>query len=121
MTVHNIVCVCCPCGCDMEVTVDESGQISSIHGNECARGLNHAADEVVAPTRVLTQCLCVPGALEPLSVKTATAIPKALMMKAAAEVDAAASSIVLPVHAGDIVIDNLCATGVPVIATKSIG
>ena len=117
---QEIICVCCPCGCQMEVEIDAQGNVTNVSGNECARGVHHAIDEVTAPARVLTLQLCVAGALEPLSVKTAAPIPKTLMAQAASEIAALAASLHSPVAAGSIVLESVCETGIPVIATKSI-
>ena len=111
-------CICCPLGCRIEVALDENGQVSEVSGYTCKRGADYAAQEAVAPERMVTAVLCVSGCLEPVSVKTQRPVPKAalqdvLSADAALRLDA-------PVAAGDVLIEDVCGTGVAVVATKSV-
>ena len=115
---QTITCINCPVGCRMTVTL-ENGQVTSVTGNTCKRGEKYAHQECVAPERMVTAVISVSGAAMPLSVKTRTPIPTKLIhacMKELADVQLTA-----PVNAGDVVLANVCNTGVDVIATKSIG
>ena len=111
-------CICCPLGCRIEVALDENGQVSEVSGYTCKRGADYAAQEAVAPERMVTAVLCVSGCLEPVSVKTQRPVPKAAMK----DVLAAVSALRLdaPVAAGDVLIEDVCGTGVAVVATKSV-
>ena len=66
----------------------------------------------------MTAVLPVEGCLEPVSVKTASPVPKARV----ADVLAACLSahLAAPVAAGDVVVADACGTGVDVVATKSV-
>ena len=113
-----ITCINCPIGCRMTVNV-ESGKVVSVTGNGCKRGLEYAAQESVAPKRMVTAVVAVAGRKTPVSVKTRTPIPKKLIpqcMRALAAVKLSA-----PVRAGSVVCPDVCGTGVDVIATKSVG
>lgn len=111
-------CICCPLGCRIEVALDENGQVSEVSGYTCKRGADCAAQEAVAPERMVTAVLCVSGCLEPVSVKTQRPVPKAAMKDVLAAV--AALRLDAPVAAGDVLIEDVCGTGVAVVATKSV-
>ena len=111
-------CICCPLGCRIEVALDENGQVSEVSGYTCKRGADSAAQEAVAPERMVTAVLCVSGCLEPVSVKTQRPVPKAAMKDVLAAV--AALRLDAPVAAGDVLIEDVCGTGVAVVATKSV-
>ena len=111
-------CICCPLGCRIEVALDENGQVSEVSGYTRKRGADYAAQEAVAPERMVTAVLCVSGCLEPVSVKTQRPVPKAAMKDVLAAV--AALRLDAPVAAGDVLIEDVCGTGVAVVATKSV-
>ena len=111
-------CICCPLGCRIEVALDENGQVSEVSGYTCKRGADYAAQEAVAPERMVTAVLCVSGCLEPVSVKTQRPVPKAAMKDVLAAV--AALRLDAPVAARDVLIEDVCGTGVAVVATKSV-
>ncbi|RDC22991.1 hypothetical protein C1858_05335 [Eggerthella lenta] len=111
-------CICCPLGCRIEVALDENGQVSEVSGYTCKRGADYAAQEAVAPERMVTAVLCVSGCLELVSVKTQRPVPKAAMKDVLAAV--AALRLDAPVAAGDVLIEDVCGTGVAVVATKSV-
>lgn len=114
---QTITCISCPVGCRMIVTT-ENGQFVSVTGNACKRGAAYAQQECTAPQRMVTAAIPVQGAAAPLAVKTRTPIPKEKIfacMQALGQVTVAA-----PIRAGDVVLANVCDTGVDVIATKSV-
>lgn len=111
-------CICCPLGCRVEVTLDEGGRVIEVTGHTCKRGADYAAQEAVSPERMVTAVLDVAGCLEPVSVKTERAVPKAAMRDVLAAV--AALDLSAPIAAGEVLIEDVCGTGVPVVATKSV-
>ena len=115
--VRELTCIGCPMGCRLQVTV-EQGQIRTVTGNVCARGARYAHDEVLAPRRMVTSLVIVPGSREPLSVKTRTAIPKALIRGCLREIRGI--HVTLPVRLGDVVLTNVLDTGVDIVATRSL-
>ena len=114
---HQITCINCPVGCRMTVTL-ENGAFVSVTGNTCKRGEVYARQECIAPQRMVTAVIPVKGASMPLSVKTRTPIPKALISRCMQEL--AAVEISAPVAAGSVVLADVCGCGVDVIATKSV-
>jgi CxxC motif-containing protein len=118
MSEKMLTCIGCPLGCAITVTMQD-GEIESISGNTCKRGEVYARTEVTAPVRTVTSTVKVAGGIMPVvSVKTAGDIPKDAIfpcMEALRKVTVAA-----PVSAGDVIIENVCDTGVSVIATKNV-
>lgn len=114
---QTITCISCPVGCRMTVTT-ENGHFVSVMGNACRRGAAYAQQECTAPQRMVTAAIPVKGAAVPLAVKTRTPIPKEKIfacMQALSQVEAAA-----PIHAGDVVLPDVCGTEVDVIATSTV-
>ena len=113
----EITCINCPVGCRLQVAV-ENGEVTSVAGNSCNRGIAYAKQECVAPLRMVTAVVTVQGRQMPVSVKTRTPIPKSKItdcMRALAAVQ-----LQPPIRMGDVICPNVCATGVDVIATKTI-
>lgn len=76
--ITTFTCICCPLGCRLEVSFGEDGQVE-VEGNTCARGAAYAVEEATAPSRMVTGLAQVEGRLEPVSVKTASPVPKERM------------------------------------------
>ena len=116
-TTEIITCINCPVGCRMEVT-HEGEEVLSVKGNTCKRGDTYARQECVAPLRMVTAVAPVKGRDMPVSLKTRTPIPKKLIddcMRAIME-----KPFEAPIAAGDVLIPDVCGTGVDVIATKAV-
>ncbi len=113
----QITCINCPVGCRMDV-MHEGKTVLSVSGNTCKRGEAYARQECVAPERIVTAVAPVQGRDTPVSLKTRSPIPKRLIdgcMRAVME-----TPFTAPIAAGDVLIPNVCGTGVDVIATKSV-
>ena len=112
-----ITCINCPVGCRMEV-VHEGENVISVTGNTCKRGDAYARQECVAPLRMVTAVAPVKDREMPVSLKTRTPIPKKLIDECMRAV--MAKPFEAPIAAGDVLIPNVCGTGVDVIATKAV-
>lgn len=113
---HEFVCINCPMGCRLTVT-GEPGNLS-VSGNTCPRGVSYAEAEVTNPTRVITALVRVKGSTRPLPVKTLAPVPKSMLLECASAIKNSVAE--LPVSIGDVVIKNLCGTGVDVAATENM-
>lgn len=114
---ETITCINCPVGCRMTV-VRDGETVLSVTGNTCKRGENYARQECVAPERMITAVAPVQDREMPVSLKTRTPIPKkriADCMRAVME-----KPFQPPIATGDVLIPNVCGTGVDVIATKAV-
>jgi len=111
---RELICIICPRGCRLEVD-DEL----NVTGNSCPRGSIYGKSEVTNPTRVLTSTVKIKSASSVrLSVKTRTAIPKGKIFECMRELDKV--MVEAPIHIGDVVVSNICDTGIDIIATKDI-
>lgn len=116
--VRNLICIGCPIGCDMEVTLEE-GKVTEVKGNTCVRGKNYAEKECTNPTRIVTSSVRVQdGAIDSVSVKTQSDIPKNKIMQCMEELKGVTVSA--PVKAGEVIIQNVADTGVSIISTKTV-
>jgi CxxC motif-containing protein len=118
MAERIITCINCPMGCRMTVALSEAGEVLSVTGNTCRRGEKYAHQEVTAPVRMVTAVVPVEGSVCPLSVKTKEPIPKGKIADCMAALRAL--KLTLPVRAGDVVLPDVCGTGIDVIATRSL-
>lgn len=116
-TTEIITCINCPVGCRMEVT-HEGENVLSVKGNTCKRGDTYARQECVAPLRMVTAVAPVKDREMPVSLKTRTPIPKKLIEQCMKAV--MAKPFEAPIHVGDVLIPDVCGTGVDVIATKAV-
>ncbi len=118
MEEKEIICVSCPMGCRITVQAKE-GDIISITGNDCSKGIKYAKEEFINPLRILPTTVKVIGGEFPLvSVKTEKAISKRLLLKAMAEI--AEIEVKAPIEIGQVIKDDLIGTGVSLVATHNI-
>lgn len=115
----TLTCIRCPKGCQVTVTL-EGGQVTAVTGNGCPRGDAYARKEVTDPTRVVTTVVPVSGSAvaRMVSVKTAGDVPKAKVLDVVRALSGV--SMAAPVHIGDVVLADVCGTGVDVVATKDV-
>ncbi len=113
-----LTCIGCPMGCQIEVTLDENGNFVDSKGWSCNIGKRYAQEEVTAPVRTVTALVNVTDRSEPLSVKTAHPIPKGKIFDSLVEIKQV--KVQAPVHIGDVIVENLCGTGISLVATKNI-
>lgn len=117
-SVRELTCIGCPMGCLVSVTMDGK-EIKSVSGNSCANGDRYARREVTNPTRIVTSTAIVRGGdLPRVSVKTKTDVPKDKIFDVMKEINKIQAEA--PVRIGDVLIDDVAGTGVPVIATRNI-
>ena len=116
---QKLTCIGCPLGCSISVSLSDNGKVSEITGNTCKKGEEYARKEVTNPSRVVTSIVKINnGDVNMVSVKTAEDIPKGKIfdcMEALKKV-----TVTAPVQIGEVIIKNVCGTGVDVIATKKV-
>ncbi|WP_022748442.1 DUF1667 domain-containing protein [Lachnobacterium bovis] len=118
MEKRELTCIGCPMGCQITVELD-GNEVKSVQGNSCAIGDKYARNEVVNPERTVTSTVVVlKGDKTRVSVKTKNNIPKSKIFDCMKEIDAV--RIEAPVKIGDVIIENVCNTGVDVVATRNI-
>ena len=119
MEKRELICIGCPMGCRMTVEMD-GGEVKSVSGYTCPRGKTYAEKEVTNPTRIVTSTVrVIGGAKERVSCKTASDIPKNKIAEVMADINAA--TVTAPIKIGDVLIENVGAKGVDIVATANAG
>lgn len=114
----QLICIGCPVGCLITAARNEDGSLV-ITGNTCKKGEAYARNEMTAPVRTVTSVIRVrSGSGFVVPVKTAAEIPKEKIDACMEEIKAAV--VDAPVKVGDILIENVAGTSVPIIATGNI-
>lgn len=111
------VCIVCPNSCRLRVE-ERDGQIL-VSGNECKRGLDHGVQEYSNPTRMLTTTVAIDGgALPRIPVISSGEVPKSKLEECLHRLYAMRLSA--PVVCGQVVEENICNTGVDILASRSM-
>ena len=112
----ELICIVCPKGCHLKVDEDNGYAVT---GNGCPRGAEYGKAELTNPTRVVTSTVRIVGASLPrCPVKTDGAIPKGMIFEIMKALDGV--ELTAPVTVGDVVIENVCGTGVNVVAARTM-
>ena len=110
----ELICITCPRGCHL--SVDDNLNVT---GNFCPRGAMYAKAELTHPVRMVTSTVAIASTKEcRLPVKTKEPVPKELIFPVMEEIRK--TVVNTPISIGDVVIKNVCDSGVDVIATKEI-
>ena len=115
----EIICTVCPRGCHIQVE-GEGEKILSVEGHSCKRGLEYANTEFAHPVRILTTTVKMAGLQNDLlPVRSSKPLPKEKLLDCMAVIRSA--EVKLPVSRYDVVIADICGTGVDIVATKTVG
>ncbi len=112
----EIVCIVCPNGCRIRCVPTDNGYLFT--GNRCPRGKAYAESELTRPMRTLTTSVRTSFSDAPVvSVRTDGEIEKKRIPDALSDL----SKIVVTtrVGIGDVIVKDLCGTGVNVICTTN--
>ena len=114
---RQLICINCPLGCSLEITKENGKYL--VTGNSCPRGAEYAVAEMTAPKRIVTSSVFVSGGTRRLvSVKTKEGVPKDRIFDCMKELRRLTAQA--PVRIGDVLLDDLAGTGVPVVATSRV-
>jgi CxxC motif-containing protein len=117
MNTRTFICINCPMGCELSVAYDGGGL--RITGHSCALGEAYAREEVTNPTRTIAGSVPIEGGdCAMLSVKTSRPIPKDAIFDCMRAIRAIRASA--PVNIGDVLIRDVCGTGVDIVATRGV-
>ena len=115
----TILCIGCPLGCSIKLTLDNQGDVIKIVGNACKQGEKFALDELKNPVRLLTTTILTNDKSHPLlPVKTNNPINKKLLRQAMFVL--AKVRVNLPVKIGDVIASNFLDADVDVVATRDL-
>ena len=119
MSERKFICVSCPLGCGLTVTLDDAGEVLKVEGNTCARGDSYARSEVRDPRRVFASTVRVKGGKLPVCpVRSKTPAPKGKLSgiaRAVAELEVEA-----PVRIGQVLIHDVCGSDVDIVASRDL-
>lgn len=117
MNEKQIVCTVCPSGCRLTVW-EEDGEVR-VRGNGCRRGAEHGVAEYANPMRMLTTTVVIEGGTQfRLPVISSGEIPKAKLMDCLKTLYAIRARA--PVACGDVIVRDICGTGVDVVASRTM-
>jgi CxxC motif-containing protein len=113
--IDRLTCVLCPIGCELEVERAAGGL--DVRGNQCDKGLDFAAEEVLHPKRNLATSVPLMGTTSRMvSVRLSAPVPRDMIFPILAEI--AKLRPEPPVRRGQVLISSVLDTGVSVIATR---
>ena len=118
MAEQVLICIGCPLGCNVTLTIGDKGEIENATGNQCKEGKDYAVAECRAPVRVFTATLLTEGSGRLLPVRT----DKPVHRKELKEITKALAKVKVgpPVKVGQIIIPNILGTGANLIATGNL-
>lgn len=115
---QKLTCIGCPLGCSISVSLSDNGEVSELLEIHVKKEKN-MQEGGYKPSRVVTSIVKINnGDVNMVSVKTAEDIPKGKIfdcMEALKKI-----TVTAPVQIGEVIIKNVCGTGVDVIATKKV-
>ena len=118
-TERKFICVSCPLGCGLTVSLDESGTVTKVEGNTCPRGASYARSEVSDPRRVFASTVRVRGGKLPVCpIRSKTPAPKGKLFEIAKEV--AKLEVNAPVKIGQVLLHNPCGTDIDIVASRDL-
>ncbi|VDR36692.1 Uncharacterized protein with conserved CXXC pairs [Alistipes sp. cv1] len=62
-SIKEVICICCPCGCHLQVDPENDYNVT---GNACPNGAAYGREELTHPTRIITSTVRVEGGLYPM-------------------------------------------------------
>ncbi len=114
----DIICTICPRGC-IVTAEGTANEVASVTGYGCKRGMEFAAAEFTAPVRILTTTVKIEGSEgDLLPVRSSKPLPKEKILDCMEVIKKAVASV--PVKQYDVIVKDICKTGIDIIATKDI-
>ena len=111
---NKLTCIVCTKGCAL--LFSDGFDVS---GNLCPEGAAYAVQELKYPARTVTSTVKISGALSVrCPVKSLHPIDKSLLFDAIKLLDEV--ELLAPVEVGDIIVSDICGTGVPFVTTRSM-
>jgi CxxC motif-containing protein len=113
----EFTCIVCPMSCSL--TVYQEGDNIIVEGNSCNRGKVFGENEFINPKRMLTTTVKVEeGYVKRLPVISSDEIPKNKMFECVKKLYKI--SVKPPIEIGQVIMENICDTGVNIVASRSI-
>lgn len=113
----EFICIVCPQSCRLQVE-DNDGEIK-VTGYSCKRGIEYGKNEFTVPQRMLTTTVAIEkGTHRRLSVISEKELPKEKLTGCIENLYSL--KLTAPVKMGDVIVENICNTGVNIIASRSM-
>ncbi len=117
--VDRLTCILCPVGCELEVRKGQAGELQ-VQGHQCDKGVPFAVEEILYPKRNLATSVPVKGtATKMVSVRLSGPVPRDMIFPILAEISKLRPEA--PVRRGQVLIADVCGTGIDIIATRTVG
>ena len=117
--VEMIICVGCPLGCEIKLTLNDKNEVAKIDDNKCKEGKEYALEEFKNPVRTLTATVLTQDSSQSLlPVRTSKPILKTLLTQSMTVIAEARAKP--PLKMGDVIVPNLLDTGVDVVASSDL-
>ena len=117
MTEKEITCIVCPNSCRLTVRETENG--IEVEGYGCKRGLEHGRREFTDPVRMLTTTVRLENSkVNRLAVISESEIPKKKLRECLDVLYGI--TVKAPVKCGDVIVENICDTGVNIVASRTL-
>ena len=114
-----IICVGCPLGCEVKLTLNDKNEVTAVEDNKCKEGKRYAVEEFTNPVRTLTATVLTQGSSQPLlPVRTGKPILKTLLPQSMSII--AKTRVKPPIKMGDVIVPNLLDTGIDVVASSDL-
>jgi len=111
---RTMTCIACPRGCLLTVT--GSNDNLEVSGYQCPRGIDYGRQEILLPLRMLTTTVRTMSVESPrLPVRLSTEVSKTRIFECMSVINH--FTLNRSVKAGDVLIEDVCATGADLIAT----
>jgi CxxC motif-containing protein len=116
---EKIICLGCPLGCIVKLTLDHENNVINVAGNKCKEGEKFAVNELRNPVRVLTATVLTQQSIQPLlPVKTDKPIDKKLLRQSMLLLAKVRTKP--PIRMGDVIVSNLLNTKANIVATRDL-
>ncbi len=114
----EIICTVCPRGCRIQVE-GQGDQVLSVADYGCKRGFEYASAEYAHPVRILTTTVKMAGVQgDLLPVRSNKPVPKEKLFDCMEVIRSVQAK--LPVKCYDVIVADICGTGVDIVATKTV-
>lgn len=111
----DMICIVCPKGCRISVDTDNL----EVVGHSCPRGAQFGPQEITDPKRLLTTTASISGAIHnQIPVRSTNSLPIAKLRECLFQIKSL--RLKAPISMGDILIENICDTGVDIRASRSL-
>lgn len=118
METKELVCLACDYSCTLALNLENS-KLISVQGNKCNKGILYANKQYIIPCRIVTTIIRVNnGSSRTLPVKSELGVPKSLIFSILNELNDL--TVNAPINNGDIIKENICNTGINIIAAGNV-